>query len=150
MKELKQGMETRGIGQERIEIRNQIDGDSYLKVYDEIDIALDVFPWAGGTTTLEALWMGVPVIAYWGDRRSARSTAMIVENVGCAELVARSESEYVALSLQLSRDHERLKTYRSELRSMVTETVANHARFTKTLESTFRELWGRWCDQPAA
>ena len=59
----------RGIEPDRFEIRKTHDGSSYLDVYKDVDIGLDTTPWAGGTTTIEALWMGVPVVGLYGDRR---------------------------------------------------------------------------------
>lgn len=139
--------ESRGIAASRIDIRSCFQGDTHLTTYHEIDIALDVFPWAGGTTTLEALWMGVPVVALSGDRRAARSTAAIVHHVGHPELLAKSIPEYVQLAANLASDVRRLEQYRRRLRNDVRETVANPQRFTKSLEDCFRTMWENWQSQ---
>ncbi len=136
-----------GVGSDRIEIRNQNSGESYLTVYDEIDIGLDVAPWAGGTTTMEALWMGVPVVALYGQRRSARSTAAIMSQVNLSDLIAYSEAEYVSLATQLAQNVPRLELLRVELRATLERTICNVKRFTRDLELEFQKLWTEWCRQ---
>jgi predicted O-linked N-acetylglucosamine transferase (SPINDLY family) len=140
------GLVQLGVKPNRLLIRNSVNEDHYFHAYDEIDIALDVTPWAGGTTTLEALWMGVPVIAYYGDRRSSRSTAAIMKNIGHASLTASSEIEYQALAKGLSGDIPRLNQYRSMLRAQVEDSLVDAAKFTSRLESCFRNVWKEWCD----
>lgn len=142
--ELIAGLARRGIGAERIEIRNLIEGESYLETYQEIDIALDVTPWAGGTTTLESLWMGVPVIAYLGHRRSARSTAAIIHHLGCKELIADSFAKYAQIVVELSDDLPRLESLRKSLRRKVETTLVDSNGFTRDLEQAYREMWNRW------
>lgn len=146
IEELHVGLEKRGISRERVEIQNRFDEGSYLGVYDRIDIGLDVTPWAGGTTTLEALWMGVPVIAYYGDRRSARSTAAIMKNVGHDEWIAYSLKQYVELAKNFSSDINLLSSVRKNLRQETEATIVNAGKFTRELEQTYRTMWRRWCD----
>lgn len=134
-----------GIEPSRIEIRNSSGEQSYLRTYDEIDIGLDVTPWAGATTTMEALWMGVPVIAINGDRRSARSTAAIVNAVGVPELIANNQQQYAEIAFMLANDLPKLKQLRANLRRQVQLTVLDSNSFTRDLESEFRKMWLRWC-----
>ncbi len=136
-----------GIDSDRIEIRNQNCGESYLTVYDEIDIGLDVAPWAGGTTTMEALWMGVPVVALYGQRRSARSTAAIMSQVNLSDLIAYTETQYVSLATQLAQNVPRLELLRVELRPTLERTICNVERFTRDLEQEFQRMWTEWCCQ---
>ncbi|TWU05751.1 O-linked N-acetylglucosamine transferase, SPINDLY family protein [Stieleria varia] len=143
--DLRDGLIARGVSAERMEIRSRYDGASYLETYHEIDIALDVFPWAGGTTTLEALWMGVPVLAMYGDRRSARSTAAIVENVGHGAWVARSTAQYVQLAAKLASDWNALQASRARLRTDVQSTIVDAKRFTASLENAYRDAWRLIC-----
>jgi len=75
----------RGVSEARCSLQSSTSTTSYLAVYHQIDIALDVFPCWGRTTTREALWMGVPVVAMYGDRRSARATAAALTQVGIPE-----------------------------------------------------------------
>ena len=134
-----------GVDANRISIRNEINQKHYLEVYREIDIALDVFPWAGGTTTLEALWMGIPLIAFCGKRRSSRSTAAIVTHAGHPELVAHSQNEYVRLVCHLAADLKRLLAYRANLRKTLRDTIADAARFTQTFEDKMKAIWTEKC-----
>lgn len=135
-----------GVEAERVTILNQLDADSYLDLYDQIDISLDVTPWAGGTTTLESMWMGAPVIAFHGDRRSARSTAAIVNNVGHPELIAKSQESYVAIAKRLSGDLDSLASIRQGLRNKIEATIVDANRFVDDLEQAYRDMWQRWCD----
>ncbi|NNE00893.1 MAG: tetratricopeptide repeat protein [Pirellulaceae bacterium] len=144
--DLRQSLIERGIASDRFEIRNEYDGDSYLETYHEIDIALDVSPWAGGTTTLEALWMGVPVAAYFGNSRSSRSTAAIVKNAGHADWVADSDQQYVRVATDLAGDTDALEQIRRGLRDDVRQSVVDADRFTRELEQTFQLAWNRWCE----
>lgn len=137
----------RGIARDRVEIRNEITGETYLNVYNEIDIALDVFPWSGGTTTAEALWMGVSVIALYGDRRSARSTAAILKISGLEQLIAQSPQQYIELASELALDVERLAQSRTGLRETMRQTLFNAKRFTQDLEHEYRTMWTRWCNE---
>ena len=145
----REAMSQRGIESGRIEIRRDYKAQDYLRIYQDIDIGLDTTPWAGGTTTMEALWMGVPVVGFYGDRRSARSTAAILDRVGLGDLIGHSPDEYVRLATQLSADVPRLDDLRSELRGLVQETICNADAFTRQLESTLRHLWERYADSLA-
>lgn len=145
--ELVKSLVARGVAAGRVDVRNHIEAECYRSIYHEVDVALDVTPWAGGTTTLEALWMGVPVIAFYGDRRSARSTAAIVHNIGHPELIARSPEEYVEIAVRLSDDFEQLSHLRSRLRENVQSTIVDSVRFTEDLEEAYREMWNRLVDR---
>jgi predicted O-linked N-acetylglucosamine transferase (SPINDLY family) len=136
-----------GIDPKRIEVRRQFVGESYLATYDDIDIALDVSPWAGGTTTLEALWSGVPVIARYGDRGSARSSASVVTSIGRSEWIARSDADYLNQVISLANDIPQLCRHRRQLREQMQKTVFDGKRFTRDLERVYGELWNHWCDQ---
>ncbi|MEM6470649.1 MAG: tetratricopeptide repeat protein, partial [Planctomycetota bacterium] len=137
----------RGVASDRIEIRNATEAESYLEIYSEIDIGLDATPWAGGTTTMEALWMGVPVVAYYGNNRPSRGTAGIVHHLGHPEWIARSEREYGQLVSSLATDIPKLSHIRGSLREETLRTIADEQRFVTELESSYREIWRRWCEK---
>lgn len=124
----------------------------YLKTYQRIDIALDPFPYNGGTTTVEALWMGIPVIALRGDRFVSRMCATHLTSVGLADLIAKTEQDYVASAVALATDRERLGSLRSTLRERVLESpLCDAPQFTRDLEAAFRRIWEEWCkSQPTA
>jgi len=83
----------------------------HLDLYNKVDIALDTFPYNGTTTTCEALWMGVPVIALLGDRHAARVSASLLKTIGLSELVAKSTEDFVKIGAALAQDVERLKHF---------------------------------------
>lgn len=146
--ELRNALVQRGVDAERIEIRNTYRGESYLETYREIDIGLDATPWAGGTTTMEALWMGVPVIGYYGNNRPSRGTAGIVHHLGHPDWIARTKDEYSARLSQLASDLPELVRIRQTLREQTRNTIADEQRFVTELEQAYRKVWKRWCDQP--
>ncbi|OGA66705.1 MAG: hypothetical protein A3F77_03845, partial [Betaproteobacteria bacterium RIFCSPLOWO2_12_FULL_67_28] len=99
-----------GISSDRIELRDirlTPDWSSHMACYDNLDIALDPVGYTGGTTTCDALWMGVPVVTLMGDRMASRMTASMFRALGHEEWIARSEGEYIQKVLDLARDAER-------------------------------------------
>lgn len=133
--------EKRGINCQRIEVRNSTPQFDYLEAYHEIDIALDVTPWAGATTTLGAIWMGVPVAAVDGARRSARSTVAIVNAMGQPDWAAKTEAQFVQVVRDLSADLQLLNQIRQRLRGRLQTTILNAKRFTRKLENEYRTAW---------
>ena len=148
--ELMAGLVRRGVDANRIRIQNKIRGNSYLEVYHQIDIGLDVFPWAGATTTMEAVFMGVPVVALYGDRRSSRSTAAIMNNIGHPELIVRDPDQYRQAVQDLAGDLPRLASLRKTLRPDAERTVMDVERFTCELETIYRQMWQSWVRDPSA
>ena len=138
----------RGIDPRRFELLDQTDDPHYLYVYHRIDIGLDVFPWNGGTTVREALWMGVPVVGLYGDRSSACSTAAVLHQAGLPELIARSPSEYVQIVEHLSNDLNRLQDLRDSIRRRVRDTLCNAPAVTRGIERAYRQMWRKWCQSP--
>lgn len=118
---------------------NKID---YLKVYNDIDIALDPFPVGGGTTTHDLLWMGVPMITLYGKRMSNRASASILTSMGCQEMIAHDEEEYLQKAIDLTADFERIRTYKSSLRKQyLSAPFCDTQSFAKDLEVAFRSMW---------
>ena len=89
----------------------RVSGEAYFQLHQLIDIALDPFPCAGGTTTCDALWMGVPVVTLAGKTAVGRTGASILSNIGLAGLIARSPEQYVRIAVELSKDLGRLAAY---------------------------------------
>jgi predicted O-linked N-acetylglucosamine transferase (SPINDLY family) len=106
-----------GIAADRLDLVARMPVADYLRVYSSIDIALDTWPWTGGTTTCDALWMGVPVVTLAGDHPFARSGATILAQLGLADLVTRSTEAYVACATALATDRARLRELRHTLRA---------------------------------
>lgn len=135
-----------GVDRQRLVFHAFGPAPAYLKSYHEIDIALDSFPYNGGTTTCEALWMGVPVVSWRGNRHVARLGASILGHVGLSELVASSPQSYVETAIALSRDVDRLRSLRSTMRDRLSaSSLMDHAGFTRELEAAYRAVWRRWC-----
>lgn len=121
----------------------------HLADYNQVDIALDPFPFNGSTATFESLWMGVPVITLAGDRMVARWAASILSKVGLTDLVATSPQHYVDLACQLAADQGRLAELRANLRDRVLRSsLCDGAKTTRYLERAFRAVWRRWCRAP--
>ena len=137
----------RGIGAERISLVGWIAGAAeHLGRYGEVDVCLDPFPHNGYTTTCEALWMGVPVVALMGERHVARISASFLTRVGLSALIADDLGAYVDLAVALARDPERLADLRRTLRSrMAASPLCDAAAFTRQLEAVYRAMWRRWC-----
>jgi predicted O-linked N-acetylglucosamine transferase (SPINDLY family) len=121
--------------------------EDYLHTYRRIDVALDPFPYGGGTTTCDALWMGAPVVSLAGGTAVSRAGSSLLSNVGLGHLVARSEEQYLELAAGLIRDVDGLAVLRRELRGRIQASpVMDAESFTRGLEAVFAHMWGAWCD----
>ncbi|HZQ72367.1 MAG TPA: tetratricopeptide repeat protein [Burkholderiales bacterium] len=149
---LREQFAAHGIGAERVLLAApEVTLEAHLARYHEIDIALDVFPYNGTTTTCEALWMGVPVVSRAGRTHVTRVGASLLHRVGLDELVARSEEEYIAKALALATDLPRLAGLRAGLRERMKASSLLDARaFTGALEAAFAEMWARWQSEQSA
>jgi predicted O-linked N-acetylglucosamine transferase (SPINDLY family) len=138
-----------GIGRDRIDVCPwQPSIRDHLALYNNVDIGLDPFPYNGTTTTFEALWMGVPVIALRGDRHAGRVGASILTHIGCPELIAESAGEYVEKAVLLAGDTARLAGYRAALRRALQSSPLTGAHdFAREMEARYRGMWRRWCDR---
>ncbi|SNS15161.1 Predicted O-linked N-acetylglucosamine transferase, SPINDLY family [Noviherbaspirillum humi] len=132
-----------GIRPHRLDLR-PASGD-FLRTYHEIDIALDTFPYGGGATTCDALWMGVPVIAFPARRPIGRLTASILHQIGHPEWLADNADAYVAKALALAADASALAEIRRGLRQrMQVSPLCDQAGFMRRLEAVYRQAWQRW------
>ena len=117
--------------------------DRYLAQYNQIDIALDPFPYAGGTTSFDALWMGVPVVSLVGGTAVSRSGLSILSSAGLRELAVRSVDDYHRTVIGLARDTVRLSTLRAELRDRLSTSPAMNARqFAREIETAYNDIVG--------
>jgi predicted O-linked N-acetylglucosamine transferase (SPINDLY family) len=136
-----------GIGEERLDLVAWIpEAAGHLGAYARVDIALDTFPYNGTTTTCEALWMGVPVVALAGNRHAARVGVSLLTHLGLPELIAKDEADYVRIAVELARDLPRLAAMRQGLRERVESSpLCDGASFTRDLEEAYRGMWKTWC-----
>lgn len=138
-----------GIAPERLDIRGIMSTQVYFDSYNEADLCLDPFPFNGGTTGYDSIWMGVPFITWPGDMLVSRMGKPILENVGLGELVVDSEAAYEDLAVALAGDRERLKSLRAGLRQrMLASPLMDAPRMAGGLEQAFRSMWQRWCQHP--
>ena len=138
-----------GIDPQRIELIAKQPIHDYFALYSRIDIALDPFPYNGGTTTCQAMWMGVPVITLAGTAGVQRSGASLLSNAGLPELVATTPEQYVQIAFDLANDLPRLSSLRQGMRERMTASPLMDApRFTGNLEAIYRKLWNQWCARP--
>jgi protein O-GlcNAc transferase len=122
----------------------------HLRLYHEIDIALDPFPWNGHTTACEALWMGVPVIALRGRRHAARMVASVLSALGLTNWIAETPEDYRRITVELAGNLASLAELRSQLRNRMHQSPLCHGvDFTGRLEAAYRQMWQRWCRLPA-
>ena len=117
-----------------------------LARYGAVDIALDPFPYSGGLTTCEALWMGVPVITFAGETFAGRHALSHLATIGLTETIARDPEDYVQRAVSLSSDVPRLSSLRAGLRQrMAGSPLCDTTRFAGDLLTQLRGVWRQWC-----
>lgn len=137
-----------GIEAERIELRQSSLHHELFAQYNDIDIALDPFPYAGGLTTVEALWMGVPVITCPGITFASRHAASHLSAVGLNDWICDDLEAYADKAYAWASDLEGLSTLRQGLRGQVAGSpLCDTHQFARDLEEVFRKVWIRWCDE---
>jgi len=139
-------MAVAGIDPSRVTFRGRETLANYFAAVGNVDIALDTFPYNGATTTFDALWMGVPLVALRGGRGISRGSYSILQSLGAHELIARSVDEYVDINVRLASD----AGWRAELRRtlrprLVASPLMNAEGFTRALETHYRTIWREWC-----
>ncbi|CAK7341893.1 unnamed protein product [Dovyalis caffra] len=118
----------------------------HMQAYSLMDISLDTFPYAGTTTTCESLYMGVPCITMAGTVHAHNVGVSLLSKVGLGHLVAKNEEEYVQLALRLASDISALSNLRMSLRDLMSKSsVCDGPNFTLGLETTYRNMWHRYC-----
>jgi len=134
-----------GIGPERVRLEGPSDHYEFLKQYDEIDVALDTFPCNGGTTTTEAIWQGVPVVAFRGDRWAARTSASILRAANLGAFVAVGIEEYVSMAVGMANSPDtpaRLAELRRNMRAQLsTSPVCDVQKITEAVERLYLQMW---------
>lgn len=138
----------RGVEPERVDLMGETPTKAeHLGMYARVDIALDPFPYNGTTTTVEALFMGVPVVALEGASHVSRVSVSLLSVVGLEELIARNADEYARIARELASDAGRLAELRRTLRGRVLGSALCDGRaFTRTLEAAYRAMWRAWCE----
>jgi len=139
--------EAAGIAADRLVLRPGATGAGFLAQYREIDIALDPFPYSGGLTTCEALWMGVPVVTWPGRRFASRHSASHLFQAGLADWIAPSPAAYVARAIEAAADLPALARLRATMRTrLAASPLLDAPGFTARLEALYRRIWRAWCE----
>jgi protein O-GlcNAc transferase len=137
-----------GIAENRLILEATFGRVAALKSYNRIDIALDTFPYPGGTTTIEAMWMGVPVLTLRGNNFLSHLGESIMHNAGLPDWVAANERGYIDKAVDLSANLEELASLRNGLRARVLASPLFDAPlFTRDFELALRGMWQKWCQQ---
>lgn len=141
-----------GIGADRLTLLPKTPTlHEHMSVYHQCDIALDTFPYNGTTTTCEALWMGVPTVTLAGKTHVARVGVSINTNVGLSDWIADDEAQYVAIAAKMAADLPKLAELRSTMRQrMIDSPLMKHVELTRNIESSYRQMWKRWCGERTA
>jgi protein O-GlcNAc transferase len=139
-----------GITPDRLELRRGSPHRELLRQYGDVDIALDPFPYSGGLTTCEALWMGVPTITMPGETFASRHSTSHMSNVGLGEWVADDPKDYERLAGRWADDIPALARLRQGLRERVRQSpLCDAPRFGRNLGSALRHAWREACGRDA-
>jgi predicted O-linked N-acetylglucosamine transferase (SPINDLY family) len=135
-----------GVAGDRVQFAARAGLADYLKLYHTLDLCLDPFPFSGGTTTMDALWMGVPVITLAGRTAVGRGGVSILANMGLPELIARTPERYVDIALDWACDRARLAAARCSLRQrMLASPLMDGKQYAADVEKALRGMWKTWC-----
>lgn len=132
-----------GLPMERVQIEPA--SQDYLQRYLDVDIALDTYPWPGGGTTVDALYMGVPVVSLYGERFGSRFGLSILTAAGLSELAVGSIQEYIDRAVALAKDFETLDVLHKNLRKMIEGSPLFAAdEYVRDLENNYRRVWAEY------
>ncbi len=124
----------------------QRDPIDHLRHYELVDVALDAFPYAGTTTTCEALWMGVPVVTLGGVAPASRVGVSLLTGIGLPELAAHTTEQYIQAAVDLARDRERMAKLRTGMRQrMSASPLMDGPGFARDFQGAMRDVWCRLC-----
>jgi predicted O-linked N-acetylglucosamine transferase (SPINDLY family) len=137
-----------GVAADRVTFVVEKPRAEYLALYQEIDVRLDTFPYNGHTTSLDCLWMGVPVVTLVGQTAVGRGGLSILSNVGLPELAADAADQYVRIAVELADDRPRLAELRRTLRDRLQKSpLLDAPRFARNVEAAYRTIWQQWCEK---
>ena len=136
---------SKGIKSERISLEGWSTRTQYLASYNNIDIVLDPFPFTGGTTSVEGLWMGVPFVTLAGNSLVSRQGVGLLSNVNLPNWIANSKDDYIKKVIYFASNLDYLSNLRSELRENVLKSPLFEAeRFADNLGNAYRAMWDNY------
>lgn len=140
-------LQVEGIGAERVAYAGKLPRPEYLALHHRIDLGLDTLPYNGHTTSLDAYWMGVPIVTLVGQTVAGRAGWSQLSNLGLTGLAAQTPDEFVRVATNLARDLPRLAALRAELRGrMERSPLMDAPRFARHIEAAYRAMWRQWCE----
>jgi predicted O-linked N-acetylglucosamine transferase (SPINDLY family) len=150
--EMRRTFQRMGIDPQRLDLRGNCPLRlEHLKMFSDMDIALDTYPYNGTTTTCEALWMGVPVVSLIGPDHLSRVGLSLLSNIGLGDLAAVDQDQYVRSAVELAGDRQRLAELRSSLRQrMRSSPLMDGPAYARQIERAYRQMWQAWCDSISA
>lgn len=135
-----------GISAERLSFAGASSTTEYLEEYGRIDIALDPFPYNGGSTTLDALWMGVPVVTLDGRLAVQRTGTSVLTAIGLPNLATQTPEQYLSVALAVAEMVANIPNLRHEVRqSMLSSPIMDEIGHVRDVENAYREMWRTWC-----
>jgi predicted O-linked N-acetylglucosamine transferase (SPINDLY family) len=144
--QLRAAFAAQGIDPARLDLRGSSPHRELLAQYSDIDIVLDPFPYSGGLTTCEALWMGVPTVAMPGETLASRHSTSHLSNAGLTNWIAGDLGEYQQIAVDRASDPAGLASLRGGLRAQVKASpLCDAPRFGRNLGAALRQVWADWC-----
>ena len=134
-----------GVEADRLILQPRMSFSDYLALHHTIDLALDPFPYNGGTTTMHSLWMGVPVITLAGEHMVSRCAVPLLSRVGLSDFITHNEEDYFQLAMRMAQDLPGLDRIRQSLRERMSASNYGPETVTRHLEAAYREMWRTWC-----
>ena len=135
-----------GIEASRLQFRQRGPIFNYLQLHHDVDLCLDTYPYTGGTTTMHALWMGVPTLSLQGPTAASRQGSFALGHAGLDQFLVNDASDYVQKGINLTADLPALANLRSGLRTRFAKAAFGQpAVVTASLENALRIMWQRWC-----
>lgn len=144
-------LEARGIAPERVDFVSKMDHESYMRAYARVDVVLDAIPFSGGTTTCDALYMGVPVLTLSGSHSVSRSATSLMASVGLDEWIAATPEAFIRQGVELCGRIDALAATRAGLRSrFLASPVGDQARFARDFAAILDAMWAESGPRPAS
>ena len=141
-KKFKEKFAAHGINESSLIFEGNSPKKEYFESYGKIDIALDPFPYNGGTTSLDSLWMGVPIITLKGDRLMGRVGTSYNKSLGFPEFIAYSHEEYVEKAVELANNVEKLEAISKNLREKLKKSASfDYEKFIIDFEKLLKNIW---------
>jgi len=134
-----------GVSADRLILLPRMSFSDYLAQHHRIDLALDPFPYNGGTTTMHSLWMGVPVLTLAGEHMVSRCAVPLLSRVDLGDFITHSEEEYFQRALRFAQDLPGLDRIRQSIRPRMSASGCEPQTVTRHVEAAYREMWRKWC-----